>query len=231
MKYLKYLPYFILIIVLLYGFKSDTTKDQFQKMKTLTQIIRLVTESYVEEVDMNNILEGAIVGLLDRLDPHSIYISEEQSEVINEQFAGEFEGIWIEFNILNGYITVISPIPGTPSDRAGLQSGDKIVRIKANYKTQCRSGTEDMHTTPHIDMRLQQDGSPDGFRVEFPHTVIIYYVNDSDGDTFLFNSNGTEMTRVEPKKGRFLIFDGQIYHAGSFPIHHLDRIVINYNIE
>ena len=112
-----------------------------------------------------------------------------------------------------------------------LCDGDKIVRIKANYKTQCRSGTEDMHTTPHIDMRLQQDGSPDGFRVEFPHTVIIYYVNDSDGDTFLFNSNGTEMTRVEPKKGRFLIFDGQIYHAGSFPIHHLDRIVINYNIE
>jgi hypothetical protein len=112
-----------------------------------------------------------------------------------------------------------------------LYNGDKIVRIKANYKTQCRSGTEDMHTTPHIDMRLQQDGSPDGFRVEFPHTVIIYYVNDSDGDTFLFNSNGTEMTRVEPKKGRFLIFDGQIYHAGSFPIHHLDRIVINYNIE
>ena len=100
MKYLKYLPYFILIIVLLYGFKSDTTKDQFQKMKTLTQIISLVTESYGEEVDINNILEGAIVGLLDRLDPHSIYISEEQSEVINEQFSGEFEGIGIEFNIL-----------------------------------------------------------------------------------------------------------------------------------
>ena len=129
MKYIKFSPYIILLIVLLYGFNSDTVKDQFKKMKTLTQIIRLVNEYYVEEVDMNDILEGAIIGLLDRLDPHSIYISEEQSEIINEQFEGEFEGIGIEFNILEGYITVISPIPGTPSDRAGLQSGDKIIRI------------------------------------------------------------------------------------------------------
>ncbi len=129
MKYLKYLSYILFGIVLVYGFKSDIAKDQFQKMKTLTQVIRLINDNYVEDVDMNNVLEGAIIGLLDRLDPHSTYISTEQFEVINEQFAGEFEGIGIEFSILDGYITVISPIPGTPSDRAGLQTGDKIVRI------------------------------------------------------------------------------------------------------
>ena len=78
---------------------------------------------------MNEILEGAIIGMLDKLDPHSSYISSEEFKLINEQFDGEFEGIGIEFNILEGYITVISPIPGTPSDRAGLQTGDKIVRI------------------------------------------------------------------------------------------------------
>jgi len=129
MKMSKYLPYIILVAVLIYGFKSDTARDQFQKMKTLTQIIRLVNDNYVEDVDMNEILEGAIIGMLDKLDPHSSYISSEQFELINEQFDGAFEGIGIEFNILEGYITVISPIPGTPSDRAGLQTGDKIVRI------------------------------------------------------------------------------------------------------
>jgi len=129
MKYSKYLPYIFLGIVLVYGFKSDIARDQFQKMKTLTQVIRLINDNYVEDVDMNNVLEGAIIGLLDKLDPHSSYISTEQFEAINEQFAGEFEGIGIEFSILDGYITVISPIPGTPSDRAGLQTGDKIVRI------------------------------------------------------------------------------------------------------
>ena len=65
MKIIKYLPYIILGAVLLYGFKMDATRDQFQKMKTLTQIIRLVSENYVEDVDMNEILEGAIIGMLD----------------------------------------------------------------------------------------------------------------------------------------------------------------------
>ena len=83
MKYIKYFPYLLLLIVLLYGFKSETVKDQFQKMKTMTQIIRLVSENYVEDIDMNNILEGAIIGLLDRLDPHSSYITSEQLELIN----------------------------------------------------------------------------------------------------------------------------------------------------
>ena len=129
MKYSKYIIPIILGAVILWGFKSDTGKDKFQKMKTLTQIIRLVGENYVDDIDINDILEGAIVGLLDRLDPHSSYIPSEQFELINEQFDGAFEGIGIEFNILDGYITVISPIPGTPSDRAGLQTGDKIVRI------------------------------------------------------------------------------------------------------
>ena len=64
MKYLKYLSYFLLVLVFLYGFKRDTITDQFQKMKTLTQIIRLVNDNYVEDVDMNDILEGAIIGLL-----------------------------------------------------------------------------------------------------------------------------------------------------------------------
>ena len=129
MKYFKYLLYFFLLMVLLYGFQKDIIQDKFQKMKTMTQVIRLVSENYFEDVDMNDIMEGAIIGLLDRLDPHSSYITSDQLELITEQFEGEFEGIGIEFGILGGYITVISPIPGTPSDRAGLQPGDKIIRI------------------------------------------------------------------------------------------------------
>jgi carboxyl-terminal processing protease len=131
MRKIKYIPYILLSALLLFvfAFKPGTARDQFEKMKTLSEVIRLVNDNYVEDVDMNNILEGAIIGLLDKLDPHSSYISTEQFDAINEQFSGEFEGIGIEFSILEGYITVISPIPGTPSDRAGLQTGDKIVRI------------------------------------------------------------------------------------------------------
>ena len=169
MKYTKYLPYIILGVVLLYGFKSDAARDQFQKMKTLTQIIRLVSENYVEEVDMNDILEGAIIGLLDKLDPHSSYISSEQFELINEQFGGEFEGIGIEFNILEGYITVISPIPGTPSDRAGLQSGDKIVRINdvSAYKITQKDVLEKLRGPKgtQVDVTISRPGLDEDFEV------------------------------------------------------------------
>ena len=169
MKFNKYLFLVFLGAVLLWGFKSDTAKDQFQKMKTLTQIIRLVSENYVEDVDMNDILEGAIIGLLDKLDPHSSYISSDQFELINEQFDGAFEGIGIEFNILEGYITVISPIPGTPSDRAGLQTGDKIVRIndKSAYKITQKDVLEKLRGpkgTP-VDVTISRPGMDEDFDV------------------------------------------------------------------
>ena len=157
------------MIVLLYGFKSETVKDQFQKMKTMTQIIRLISENYVEDVDMNDILEGAIIGLLDRLDPHSNYISEEQLELINEQFDGEFEGIGIEFSLLDGYITVISPIPGTPSDRAGLQSGDRITQInnESAYKITQKDVMKKLRGPKgsHVDISIARIGLEEEFEV------------------------------------------------------------------
>jgi len=169
MKFNKYLLFVFIGAVLLWGFKSDTAKDQFQKMKTLSQIIRLVSENYVEEVDMNDILEGAIIGLLDKLDPHSSYISSDQFELINEQFDGAFEGIGIEFNILEGYITVISPIPGTPSDRAGLQTGDKIVRIndQSAYKITQKDVLEKLRGpkgTP-VEVTISRPGTEENFDV------------------------------------------------------------------
>jgi len=169
MKFNKYLFLILLGAVMLWGFKSDAAKDQFQKMKTLTQIIRLVSENYVEEVDMNEILEGAIIGMLDKLDPHSSYISSEQFELINEQFDGAFEGIGIEFNILEGYITIISPIPGTPSDRAGLQTGDKIVRIndESAYKITQKDVLEKLRGpkgTP-VDVTISRPGFDEDFEV------------------------------------------------------------------
>ena len=169
MKYFKYLPYLLLVIVLLYGFRSDAVKDQFQKMKTMTQIIRLVSENYVEDIDMNDILEGAIIGLLDRLDPHSSYITAEQLDLINEQFDGEFEGIGIEFSIIGGFITVISPIPGTPSDRAGLQSGDKIIQIndKSAYKITQKDVMKKLRGPKgtRVDVTISRPGLEDDFDV------------------------------------------------------------------
>ena len=68
-------------------------------------------------------------GIMEQLDPHSIFISAKDQENIDELFKGEFQGIGIEFDILNNYITVISPVVGGPSEKAGLMSGDWIISI------------------------------------------------------------------------------------------------------
>ena len=77
MKRIKYIILATVALVLIYGFNSGG-KDHFKKLKTLTQIIRLVNDNYVQDVEMEEILNGAIVGLLDKLDPHSTYITEDQ---------------------------------------------------------------------------------------------------------------------------------------------------------
>ena len=110
-------------------FISFSNSNTIGKLKSLSYIIRLVENYYVDEVDLGEILDGAIHGFLDELDPHSSYINSKDFKYMQESLEGEFEGIGIEFAILDGYITVISPIPGTPSDKAGLVGGDKIIKI------------------------------------------------------------------------------------------------------
>ena len=115
------------LIILSANFKSSN--DRFAKLSSIAKLVNIIYNNYVEDVDIDLVLEGAILGILKELDPHSTYIPPKKYKEVQEQFIGEFEGIGIEFDILEGYITVISPIPGTPSDRAGLQSGDKIIKI------------------------------------------------------------------------------------------------------
>ncbi len=99
------------------------------KFKVMNQILYYVNQLYYEDVDMEALMDGAFSGIMDQLDPHSIFISAKDQKNINEMFQGEFQGIGIEFDILNSYITVIAPVVGGPSEKAGIQSGDWITKI------------------------------------------------------------------------------------------------------
>lgn len=89
----------------------------------------LFTANNFPETDMSRAVERAIKEMLSTLDPHSVYIEPEDSERIQEQFAGRFQGIGIQFNIIQDTITVITPISGGPSDQLGIMSGDRIISI------------------------------------------------------------------------------------------------------
>lgn len=109
--------------------QGDGRATAVQQWKSLTQVAGLVRDNYVEGVDQDKLVDGAIEGMLSRLDPHSTYISPQNSKEVQERFEGEFEGIGIHFDVIDGILTVMAPIPGSPADEVGLRAGDKIVKI------------------------------------------------------------------------------------------------------
>jgi len=105
---------------------DDKVSDQVRKF---SEVLNLTNRYYVDNVDTQKLTESAIKGMLEELDPHSIYISSDQLKRVNEEFQGSFEGIGVEFDVINDTLTVVSPISGGPSEKLGILAGDKIVKI------------------------------------------------------------------------------------------------------
>ncbi len=95
----------------------------------LEALLYHIDHMYVDSVDDEDLVEHAIVTMLERLDPHSIYIPKEDLEEVNEPLKGNFEGIGIQFNIVRDTIYVVDAIAGGPSERLGIRAGDRIVTI------------------------------------------------------------------------------------------------------
>ena len=113
----------------LYSATKDTYRIIENKFRIFNQIIQYVNEYYYDDVHLEKIWDGAFHGFMEKLDPHSVYIPPKKQEEIDEIFRGKFQGIGIEFDILDGYITVIAPVADSPSERVGLHPGDKIIEI------------------------------------------------------------------------------------------------------
>lgn len=96
---------------------------------TLQEVMNLLKFNYVDTLDLNEIQQEAIEGMLSHLDPHSIYIPPAQVQSVNEDLQGNFEGIGVEFNITGDTVNVAGVIPDGPSAEAGVLTGDKIIKV------------------------------------------------------------------------------------------------------
>jgi len=103
--------------------------NESQNLEKFNEIVNYVSTFYVDDVQWNNAMKGAIDGFLSELDPHTSYISSQDAKLNEESFEGKYEGIGIHFDVIDDYLTVITPIPGSPSDKLGLLPGDKIITI------------------------------------------------------------------------------------------------------
>jgi len=121
----------ILVIFLhnIYTQKRDGTDAVKNKLNMLFSVIHYINEDYFEPVELDQLMDGAIKGVLNELDPHSVYIPVKELEAIDEELNAKFQGIGIEFDVLNGVLTVIAPVADSPSEHAGLLPGDQIIKI------------------------------------------------------------------------------------------------------
>jgi carboxyl-terminal processing protease len=107
------------------GSKPDLMKSLYK----LRQVITFIENDYVDEVNTEELVEEVISDMLEKLDPHTAYIPAKDLTLMQSQLQGNFEGIGIEFNIFKDTVHVVSPLSGGPSERLGIQSGDKIVSV------------------------------------------------------------------------------------------------------
>jgi carboxyl-terminal processing protease len=137
-KFYVYLP-IVFALVLILGIFIGTTFnirnngtiaiDGNNKFSKVDEILRYVNEQYVDTINTDKLVDKTIVEMLQNLDPHSSYITSEELAATNEPLQGNFEGIGIEFNIVDDTICVVAAIPGGPSERVGIQAGDKFIKV------------------------------------------------------------------------------------------------------
>lgn len=110
-------------------FDNSGNSDKKAAYKKFADVLSYVDKDYVDTIDVESLVDYSISSMLEKLDPHTVYIPKSDIQVAHSQLEGDFEGIGIEFNIIKDTIIVVAPISGGPSEKAGLMAGDKIVKV------------------------------------------------------------------------------------------------------
>lgn len=111
------------------GHVKAGTGDIYKNIEVFTEVLRQIEKNYVEPQDPQKMIYGAIKGMIQNLDPHSSFMTKEEHQDLLIETKGSFSGVGIEISVRDNVLTVVSPIEGTPAYAAGIQAGDKIVRI------------------------------------------------------------------------------------------------------
>jgi carboxyl-terminal processing protease len=127
-----FLRSFIIISFLILSFplySKDKTDSRYEKIELFNKVLYLIENQYYRTVDTEKLIQGAIRGMMNTLDPHSAFLDPEVFKKMQEDTSGEFGGLGIEVTMKKGIITIITPIDGGPAQRAGIRPGDRIIEI------------------------------------------------------------------------------------------------------
>ncbi len=112
-----------------HGYQQAQAATDYRQLQKFSQVMEMVRRSYVKEVSDEELIDGALAGMLSHLDPHSVYLDKDMYSQMQVDTSGEFGGIGIEITAAEGGIRIVAPIEDTPGDKAGLHAGDLIIKI------------------------------------------------------------------------------------------------------
>ena len=122
----------LILFILIFNFSSNpvfSKNDLYEKIDLFGEVLENIKKEYVDDVDQAEVMDSAINGVLQSLDPYSAYMSPELFKEMQTDTRGEFGGLGIEIGMEAGVVKVISPIDDTPAEKAGIKAGDYIVKI------------------------------------------------------------------------------------------------------
>lgn len=166
---------FTFALALVTGFsrpaQADSEAEMFEKMKIFSLVIHEIQNKFVEQPEGDEMVYGAIRGMLSTLDPHSSFLTPEEMKEFQQEAQGSFFGVGIEISLRDGVLTVVSPIEDTPAYKAGLQAGDQIIKIDDK-------STKDMSLTEAVKLIRGEKGTKVTFTVsrESTKSILTYSV-------------------------------------------------------
>ena len=172
----------LMVVMILVGLTAQTLyaeesieepkPDTYNKLKVFSEILSLIESNYVESVESDTIINGAIRGMVKALDPHTSYLPPASFKEVQVETTGKFGGLGIEISIRDGVLTVVSPIEETPAFKVGIKAGDKIIKIE-------EESTLDMTLQDAVTRLRGETGSPvtitifrDSFKAPKEFTIV-----------------------------------------------------------
>src|SRR3989454_8740788 len=185
--------------------RTGHATETYEELKTFSEVLTQVQKSYVDETKVKDLVQGAIRGMLSTLDPHSAYMTPDMYKEMQVETKGEFGGVGIQIGVKENRLAVIAPIEGTPAYRAGVKSGDFIIKVNdeptkdltlmdAVQKMRGPKGSK-------VNLTIQRDGTPDPLQFTLVRDTIKI---ESVKSKVLDNIGYIRLTQFQESTGRDL---------------------------